>query len=180
MRITVLRLGHRIGRDKRITTHVALVARAFGATEIVLTEEDKRIEEAIKKVNENFGSDFKIFYEKNWKKMIKERKKDSIVVHLTMYGMPVEEKIKEIREKCEKEKKDMVIIAGAEKVPGEVYKLADYNIAILNQPHSEVSALAIFLDRFFDGKEFELAKKFKGRLKIIPSERGKRVKTAEN
>lgn len=180
MRITVLRLGHRVARDKRITTHVALVARAFGASEIVLTEEDKRIEETIKKVNENFGGDFKIFYEKNWKKMIKEKKKNSVIVHLTMYGMPIEEKIEEIRKKCEKEKKGIVVIVGAEKVPGEVYKLADYNIAILNQPHSEVSALAIFLDRFFKGKEFELAEKFKGKLKIKPSERGKKVETAEN
>ena len=28
--ISVLRLGHRIVRDKRVSTHVALVARAFG------------------------------------------------------------------------------------------------------------------------------------------------------
>lgn len=175
MHISILRLGHRIGRDKRITTHVALVARAFGAGDMVLTEEDRRIEETIKKVNENFGGDFKIIYEKNWKKLIKKRKNTAIVVHLTMYGVPIEDKIKEIRERCEKENKDLVIVVGAEKVPGVVYKLADYNTAVLNQPHSEVSALAIFLDRFFEGKEFELAKKFEGKLKIKPSERGKKV-----
>ena len=38
--IIVLRIGHRIGRDKRITTHVALVARAFGANEIII---DKKV-----------------------------------------------------------------------------------------------------------------------------------------
>jgi len=36
--ITVLRIGHRISRDKRITTHVALVARAFGADKILIEE----------------------------------------------------------------------------------------------------------------------------------------------
>jgi tRNA (cytidine56-2'-O)-methyltransferase len=49
------------------------------------------------------------------------------------------------------------------------------NIAVGNQPHSEIAALAIFLDRYFQGKElvntFENAK-----MRIIPSSRGKRVK----
>ena len=40
--IEVLRLGHRISRDKRISTHVALVARAFGASKIYYTgQKDK-------------------------------------------------------------------------------------------------------------------------------------------
>ena len=36
-RISVLRLGHRIERDKRITSHLGLTARAFGADEIILS-----------------------------------------------------------------------------------------------------------------------------------------------
>jgi tRNA (cytidine56-2'-O)-methyltransferase len=43
--ITVLRIGHRLGRDKRITTHVALVARAFGANKILVDTVDKKIME---------------------------------------------------------------------------------------------------------------------------------------
>ena len=42
--ITVLRLGHRKGRDKRITTHVGLVARAFGADELLISTKDEGIE----------------------------------------------------------------------------------------------------------------------------------------
>ena len=34
MNINVLRLDHRIGRDTRITTHVCLTARAFGASKV--------------------------------------------------------------------------------------------------------------------------------------------------
>ncbi len=35
MRIGILRLFHHLPRDERISTHAALVARAFGATPIV-------------------------------------------------------------------------------------------------------------------------------------------------
>ena len=35
-RVIILRLGHRPERDKRITTHVALTARAFGAEGMLL------------------------------------------------------------------------------------------------------------------------------------------------
>ena len=67
------------------------------------------------------------------------------------------------------------IIIGAEKVPRDVYELADYNIAVGNQPHSEVAALAVFLDRLLDGKG--LRRKLKGTMTIEPNPRGKTVKT---
>ena len=87
-----------------------------------------------------------------------------------MYGLRINEVIDEIKLM---EKKIMVII-GAEKVPKEIYFLADYNISIGNQPHSEIAALAIFLDRLFEGKQFD--KGFSdGKMKIIPSDKGKNV-----
>src|SRR3989338_7119724 len=90
MKITVLRLGHRISRDKRITTHCALVARAFGAEEIILSgEEDESVLNSVEKVVENWGGKFKARFEKNWKKVIKNFKGDKI--HLTFYGKPLEE-----------------------------------------------------------------------------------------
>jgi tRNA (cytidine56-2'-O)-methyltransferase len=54
-----------------------------------------------------------------------------------------------------------------------MYQLADWNVAVGNQPHSEVAALAVFLDRLFEGQE--LTKEFDGGLKILPSPRGKHV-----
>jgi tRNA (cytidine56-2'-O)-methyltransferase len=67
-----------------------------------------------------------------------------------------------------------MVVVGAEKVPGDVYQLADYNIAVGNQPHSEIAALALFLDWLQQGREFE--KTFgDGELKIIPCEHGKSV-----
>jgi len=37
--VAVLRLGHRPGRDERMTTHVGLTARALGADRVVLAGE---------------------------------------------------------------------------------------------------------------------------------------------
>ncbi|GCC11156.1 tRNA 2'-O-methylase [archaeon] len=164
--IVILRLGHRPVRDKRITTHVALTARAFGAQGIILTEEDRNIVESVEKVVENWGGDFFIRVEKDWRLVIKSWQ--GIKIHLTMYGMPIQKVISKIDQE-----KDILVIVGAEKVPGEVFRLVDYNIAIGNQPHSEVSALALFLDRLTQGNW--LNKEIRGKLRVIPSEREKKV-----
>ena len=58
-------------------------------------------------------------------------------------------------------------------------EVSDFNVAVGNQPHSECSALAIFLDRFFEGKE--LVKPFKkAMIEIVPKERGKQIKSNVN
>jgi tRNA (cytidine56-2'-O)-methyltransferase len=67
----------------------------------------------------------------------------------------------------------MLIVVGAEKVPPEVYQEADFNVAVGNQPHSEVAALAIFLDRLSEGEG--LHQDFEGKLTVLPCERGKRI-----
>jgi tRNA (cytidine56-2'-O)-methyltransferase len=170
--LLVLRLGHRLPRDERITTHVALVARAFGANGMIYSgQHDSSLESSIISVVEQWGGSFSIKYEKNYVDLIKEYKKNGFTVcHLTMYGIPLPEKIAEI-----KKSKNILVIVGAEKVPRDVYELADYNIAITSQPHSEVAALAVFLNELNDGKalEREFDKQFNGKLKIKPSERGK-------
>ena len=173
-KIVVLRIGHRVGRDKRISTHVGLVARAFGANGIVFVGEvEESMIEKLKDVVERWGGPFFVERVSSWKEFIKRWKSQGgLVIHLTMYGVNIEGS--DVIEALRKSRKDILVIVGAEKVPREVYELADYNIAIGNQPHSEVSALAIFLDRLFQGKE--LLKEFeKAKLKIIPCPRGKKV-----
>lgn len=169
MNVWVLRLGHRLHRDERISTHCGLVARAFGAEGIIYSgERDVSIINSVKKVVDKWGGPFEVKYEKKWKDLIKKWK--GLKVHLTFYGLAIQNKIDEIR----KQKKDLLVIIGGKKVPGEVYDLSDWNIAVTNQPHSEVGSLAIFLDKLFEGKELE--KKFKkARIKIIPQERGKKA-----
>lgn len=167
MAIVVYRYGHRIARDKRITTHVALVARAFSADGILIDTKDEKIEENIKKVNEKFGGNFFIKSGIPWKEYFK--KWNGKIVHLTMYGERIDKVIDEIRKS-----KDLLIVVGAEKVPQEFYELADYNVSIGNQPHSEVAALAIFLHFLLQGKWLE--KDFNGVVKIIPCKKGKKIK----
>jgi tRNA (cytidine56-2'-O)-methyltransferase len=171
MNISVLRIGHRLVRDDRVTTHVALVARAFGADTIYMTGIlDRSINDTIAKVSQRWGGRFRVEVVQDWKSLVRAWKKEGgKVAHLTMYGINIDD----MTERLRKESKILVIV-GAEKVPQEVYSLADYNVAIGNQPHSEISALAIFLDRIFTGKQFKSMFP-NANLKIVPTEKGKRV-----
>ena len=164
--IAVLRIGHRLYRDKRITTHVALVARAFGADIIYIYKKDTNIENNINSICKRFGGNFKIITGINRKNIINNWK--GIIVHLTMYG----EKLEIAMEKIDK-KQDILIIIGAEKVPAELYQMSNFNISIGNQPHSEVAALAIFLDKYSKGNWIN--KKYNGKIEIIPKNNGKKV-----
>ena len=161
----MLRLGHRPARDKRVTTHVALTARAFGAKGILVSTKDPELEEVIREVVRRFGGDFEIETGVKWRDCLRQFRGD--VVHLTMYGTHIDEALK--RPLSDR----ILLVVGAEKVPTEVYRVAKYNLAVGNQPHSEVSAIAVFLDRLLKGEG--LRKEFRGRLRILPCERGKKV-----
>ncbi|RLE82684.1 MAG: tRNA (cytidine(56)-2'-O)-methyltransferase [Thermoprotei archaeon] len=174
MKVVVLRYGHRPKRDKRVSTHVALVARAFGASGIIFSDTvDPKIKETINKVVKTWGGEFFIEMGRPWREVISTWKaQGGIVVHLTMYGENIE--ASDILERIKRENKDILVIVGSQKVPKEFYYIADYNVAIGNQPHSEVAALAVFLYKLFEGKC--LLKEYKAaKLKIIPQKRGKRV-----
>lgn len=168
IKITVLRLGHRLNRDYRLSSHVGLVARAFGAAEIVVSgEKDPAILKSLRDVVKKWGGPFAVKYEKNFRKVIKNFRGKKIL--LSMYGLPIQKTIKNIRGK-----KNLLIVVGAEKVPAELYQLVDLNVAVTSQPHSEAAALAIFLHELLKGKE--LGKKFKrAKARVIPQEKGKKV-----
>ena len=153
-RVDVLRLGYRRGRDPRITTHLALVGRAFGADRFLLAgDEDQDMFDNLKSVEQRFGKGLECEYLKSpmgWlRKFVEEDAGDGspgVAVHLTMYGEPFREAIPKIRRD-----RPLVVIVGGAKVPGEVFKLSQYNVAVGNQPHSEVAALALFMDEWFGG-----------------------------
>lgn len=168
--IVVLRMGHRPERDKRITTHVGLVARAFGASGMIITSRDTSVEQSINDATARWGGSFSVRSEAKWRNVIKDWKRDGgKICHMSMYGVNLPDVIEEIRGDGSK----LMIVVGAEKVPSEIYDLADWNVAVGNQPHSEVGALAVFLDRLHGGAELE--KKFNGQLEIIPQPHGKKV-----
>lgn len=171
MKISVIRLGHRKERDKRVTSHCFLVARALGAQRGVLCgEEDANVLESIRDVTKQWGGKFNITYSPSWKKTLFAAKRQGYCsVHATMYGEPIEQKATELSKK-----KKIAIIIGAEKVPAEVYRMCDYNVSVTNQPHSEIAALTLILDRIQTGRA--LGKKFAhARIVITPQAYGKKV-----
>jgi len=172
--IEVVRIGQRVVRDDRVTTHVALVSRAFGAEKIFMTEVNPEIKDTLEKINKTWGGNFIVEFIEKWKPVIKKKKEENFkIVHLSMYG----ESINEVQEKISEEE-NLLVVVGAEKVPREIYDLADYNVGVGSQPHSEISALAILLDRIQQGKQFEKAFP-NAKRKIIPTKTGKNVQVKE-
>ncbi len=121
-------------------------------------------------MNKNWGNlSFSVEFTNSPKDVVRKYKESGYKsVHLTMYGLNIADFFPK------KELNKVLIIVGSEKVERWYYENADYNLAVGNQPHSEVSALALFLDRLFDG--MELKTEFPdATYKIIPQERGKKV-----
>ncbi|MFA6268202.1 MAG: tRNA (cytidine(56)-2'-O)-methyltransferase [archaeon] len=169
--IVIVRYGHREVRDYRVTGHCGLVARAFGAKKmIVCGEKDESLVTTIAGVNKTWGGKFGVEFSDSWRSSVTKLKKEGYkIVHLTMYGTPVQEAEKNLLAE-----KKIAIIIGSQKVERPVYLEADYNIGVTSQPHSEIAALAVFLDRVQQGKELE--KIFSGaERRIVPQERGKKV-----
>lgn len=178
LEVVVLRWGHR-PRDARVTTHVALTARAFGASGLILSDvEDQKIKESVEKVVRLWGGKFFFKMGSPWRKVIEEwRREGGIVVHLTMYGENVE--ASDVLQRIRRSGRKILVLVGSQKVPPSFFSpsVSDFNVAVGNQPHSEVAALAVFLDRLFEGKE--LIKEFEGaKLRVIPSKRSKKVEKA--
>ena len=177
--VIVLRWGHRPQRDARLTTHVALAARALGAAGIILSDvRDAKIMESVEKVTRRWGGRFLFEMGTPWKRIVREWKaKGGLIVHLTAYGENVESS--DVMKKIKDSKKDVLIIVGSQKVPGEFFSedVSDFNVAIGNQPHSECASLAVFLDRFFEGRELSVSLE-NAKVKIVPQRRGKKI-TAE-
>ncbi len=168
----VLRIGHRIPRDERVTTHVCLTARALGADGVYVSDvQDKELVQRINRVSEEFGGNFRIETGMPWRSTVREWKRaGGKIIHLTAYGMPLPRVVPKIR----RSRADKLVVVGAEKVPGDIFGMADWNIAVTNQPISEVSALGIFLDWLF--KHSRLEEKFSNpRLQFIPTDHGKTV-----
>jgi tRNA (cytidine56-2'-O)-methyltransferase len=174
--IVVLRWGHRPHRDARLTSHVALAARAFGASGFLLSDTtDEHLKATVEKVTKTWGGDFRFDMGVPWKEAVTEwRAKGGIVVHLTIYGENIQTSnvLNRIRD-CGK---SLLLLVGSQKVPPEFFsaEVSDFNVSIGNQPHSECAAVAVFLDRLFKGNE--LSKGFAdAKIRVVPQERGKKT-----
>ena len=168
--VAVLRLGHRPGRDDRMTTHVGLTARALGADRAILVGETSQAAETIRDITDRFGGPFEVEMTDSYRPLLREW--EGSIAHLTMYGERVQDVERDVREAHREE--PLLIVVGAEKVPFEVYDAADWNVGVTNQPHSEVAGLAVFLDRLFEGRELDREWEDADR-RVVPQETGKRV-----
>ena len=175
-KVVVLRWGHR-DRDKRLTSHVALTARALGASGFILADiRDEKVKETVEKVVTRWGGTFRFEMGKPWRRVVKEwRAKNGVTVHLTAYGENIQ--TSDVIQRIKMTEKDVLVIVGSQKVPAAFFTeaVSDFNVAVGNQPHSECSSLAVFLDRFFEGNELSKDFSHNTQTKIVPQARGKKV-----
>jgi tRNA (cytidine56-2'-O)-methyltransferase len=170
--VVVCRFGHRPGRDDRMTTHVALTARALGADRVVLPDNATQAAETATDITNRFGGPFTV--ERTASPTALVRDFDGVVVHLTMYGEPIQTVERDIRTAHGDDGERVLVVVGSEKVPFDVYEHADHNVAVTNQPHSEVAGLAVFLDHLYDTAELDQDWQDPDRV-VVPQDTGKRV-----
>jgi len=164
--VELLRVGHRAGRDPRLTTHLALAARAFGAARMYLHPPDRDLAARLDAVAVRWGGSFRVVPTDDWKRLVRDY--PGAVVHLTMYGEPLAAVLPRMRRE-----RRLLLVAGGAKVPSELYRLARWNVGVGHQPHSEVAAVAVTLAELFGvpgARPFPRA-----RQRVVPQTRGKRV-----
>ena len=172
--VAVLHLGHRPGRDNRMTTHVGLTARALGADRVIIAGNASDSKATIEDITDRFGGPFEVELTDGYRRVL--RGWSGTVIHLTMYGLPIQNVEASIRADLESE--PLLIVVGAGKVSFDVYERADYNVGVTNQPHSEVAGLAVFLDRLFEGRELD--REWEGGThRVVPKATGKQVEPIE-
>ncbi|UPV74128.1 tRNA (cytidine(56)-2'-O)-methyltransferase [Halorussus limi] len=173
--VAVLRLGHRPGRDERMTTHVGLTARALGADRAILAGDASKSRGTVEDITDRFGGPFDVELTESPKAVIRDW--EGQVVHLTMYGERVQDVEAEIRER-RADGDPILAVVGSQKVSFDVYEAADWNVGVTNQPHSEVAGLAVFLDRLFEGRELDREWEDADQT-VIPKATGKKVVPAD-
>jgi tRNA (cytidine56-2'-O)-methyltransferase len=174
--VAVLRLGHRPGRDERMTTHVGLTARALGADRVILKSNASSTRDTVEDITDRFGGPFEVEVTDSPSRVLRDW--PGLVAHLTMYGEPVQAVLPEIRSDRASSGSPLLLVVGAEKVSFDVYERADWNVAVTNQPHSEVASLAVTLDRLFEGDELQREWQ-DARQQVVPKETGKLVEDVE-
>jgi tRNA (cytidine56-2'-O)-methyltransferase len=164
--VSVLRVGHRPGRDPRLTTHLALTARALGAQRMLLHPPDPDLARRVAEVGRGWGGSFEVVNAPDWRRAVRDF--DGPVVHLTMYGLP----FVRVLPRLQKAERVLLVVGGA-KVPPDLYRLATHNVGIGHQPHSEVAAVAVALSQMLGVPG--PAPWAGATHRIVPQARGKRV-----
>src|SRR2546427_10548433 len=112
--VSVLRLGHRPARDKRVAAHVALPARAFGGGASFVSTKDVRLEATLRALVEKFGGPFQVRTGVRWQEVVRSWR--GTIVHLTMYGEGIDDVLPRIPTR-----RGLLIVVRARKVPPAKY-----------------------------------------------------------
>ncbi|MGA8543393.1 MAG: tRNA (cytidine(56)-2'-O)-methyltransferase [Thermoplasmata archaeon] len=127
---------------------------------------DPALSARVAALGRGWGGSFEIVGVEDWKSVL--RSSTALVVHLTMYGRPLDEALPRIRSSSR-----VLLVVGGAKVPPDLYRLADVNVAVGHQPHSEVAAVAVVLDRL---RGVPGPRSWPGAARrIVPQSRGKKV-----
>ena len=133
---------------------------------------DEELAGRIDEVRARWGGSFSVVSTPDWKRLVREY--PGPVVHLTMYGEPIERVLPRLRG----ERRVLLVVGGA-KVPSELYRLSTWNAAVGHQPHSEVAAVAVTLAALggIPGPRAPAG----ARQRVVPQVRGKKLtmRTAE-
>lgn len=127
---------------------------------------DDELAARIAAVTHRWGGEFAVVPVDDWKSLV--RSFPGAVVHLTMYGLPLEKSLARLARHPH-----LLLVVGGAKVPPELYRRAKYNIAVGHQPHSEVAAVAVTLERLLGLPA--PARRGDAPQRIVPSARGKRI-----
>lgn len=157
-----------------MTTHVGLTARALGADRVIFETSANDAVRTARDVTDRFGGPFAVETTESPKARL--RNFEGSVVHLTMYGERVQNVEDAIREAHDTD--PLLIVVGAEKMPFEVYEHADWNVAVTNQPHSEIAGLAVLLDHLFEGRGLDQEWTDADR-SVVPQATGKQVESVD-
>ncbi len=155
--------------------NLCLTARAFGASAITFSpmrgKTDPKLTKYCESVNKKWGGKFSVDFSADWKPFLGS-KKNYIKVYLTRYGIPMKK-----LEYAVKTYKNIILVITMSESVKSLYGLVDFNISISSQPHSSVSALAVFLDNFYKGRE--LAMHFENAsYRVVPEEHDIHVEKA--
>lgn len=127
---------------------------------------DPELARRVEALGRGWGGSFSVVGVEDWKKVV--RSSGGLVVHLTMYGQPLGRSLPRLRRA-----RRVLLVVGGAKVPPDLYRLSDANVAVGHQPHSEVAAVAIVLERL---RGIPGPRQFPGaRRRVVPQARGKKV-----
>lgn len=156
--ITVLIIGAGSLENEK---DIALASRAFGASSVIFTSrKNNKLVNYFKSVNRQWGGRFEIRFERDWERVLEEKKRYE-KIYLTKSGAPIGKMMYRIRTY-----KNILLIATLAENLKKLDGMIDYNVSVTTQPHSSVSAIAVFLHMFFSGRE--LAVRFNNaRSKIV-------------